>query len=224
MAKILLVEDEHDLAVLIRDWLEGEVHLVEIVENGLEALTRLANEFYDLMILDLLLPGLDGMEVCKRYRAAHGSMPILMLTAKSSVDEREAGLDAGADDYLTKPFHLKELAARIRVLLRRNVVDHNKDLKVKGIVLDTMQCKVTVNGREVHLLPKEYRLLEFLMRHPNQVFSAESLLNHVWESDTTAALDTVRGHIMRLRSKIDVTGETSVISTHRRLGYKLNTE
>jgi len=222
MGKILLVEDEHDLAKLVHDWLEAELHLVEIVDNGLDAIHCLDVNSYDLMILDLMLPGLDGMEVCQRYRAKKGAMPILMITAKSSVDEKEAGLNVGADDYLTKPFHLKELAARVRVLLRRPPTLVTTILEYGDLVLDTMECKVLKSGKEIHLLPKEYRLLEFFMRHPHQVFSAESLFNHVWESDTNASLDTVRGHIMRLRSKVDSSGENSIIDTVRRLGYKLH--
>jgi len=145
-----------------------------------------------------------------------------MITAKSSVDEKEAGLNVGADDYLTKPFHLKELAARVRVLLRRPPTLVTTTLRCGDVVLDTMECKVVKGGKEIHLLPKEYRLLEFFMRHPNQVFSAESIFNHVWESDASASLDTVRGHIMRLRSKVDSGAQNSIIDTVRRIGYKLH--
>jgi DNA-binding response OmpR family regulator len=222
MAKILLVEDEADIAKLIRDWLEGELHLVEVVANGADGLHCLLTNSYDLVILDLLLPGMTGIEVCRQFRIKRGATPILMLTAKSSIEDKEEGFGVGADDYLTKPFHLKELAARVRVLLRRPLTEHATTLRAGDVVLDPIECKVLKNGQEVHLLPKEYRLLEFLMRHPNHVFSAEVLFNRVWESDTTAALDTVRGHIMRLRTKLDTPGMPSIISTVRRLGYKLN--
>jgi len=222
VAKILLVEDERDIAVLVQDWLESELHLVETVDDGRDAMHCLATNEYDLVILDLLLPGMTGIEICRQFRMKRGATPILMLTAKSSIDDKEEGFAVGADDYLTKPFHLKELAARVRVLLRRPLKDHETKLEVGHVVLDTLECRVTKDGKEVHLLPKEYRLLEFMMRHPNHVFSAEALFNRVWESDTTAALDTVRGHIMRLRSKLDNPGGPSIISTVRRLGYKLN--
>ncbi len=222
MAKILLVEDEPDLAKLVHDWLTAELHLVEISNNGQDALRCLEMNSYDLMILDLLLPGLDGISVCRTYRSKLGTMPILMLTAKSSLDEKEEGLDAGADDYLTKPFHLRELAARVRVLLRRPPLVIYSELSVGNVVMNLSECKVTKAGREVHLLPKEYRLLEFLLRHPRQVFSSELLFNRVWESDTSACLDTVRAHIMRLRSKLDTAGKPSIIETVPRVGYRIH--
>lgn len=221
MAKILIVEDERDLCGLVRNWLTREKHLVEEAENGLDALTQLGLSKFDVIILDLMLPGMNGMEVCRRYRQQLGYTPILMLTAKNTVEDKEAGLDAGADDYLTKPFHLKELAARVRALLRRGQSQPDNNLKVKDITIDTNQCLVKKGGQEVHLLPKEYRLLEFLARHPNHVFSAEELLASVWESDTPALLDTVRGHIKRLRKKLDTAGSESIISTIYGLGYKI---
>lgn len=221
MAKILIVEDERDLCGLVRNWLTREKHLVEEAENGLDALTQLGLSKFDVIILDLMLPGMNGMEVCRRYRQQLGYTPILMLTAKNTVEDKEAGLDAGADDYLTKPFHLKELAARVRALLRRGQSQPDNNLKVKDITIDTNQCLVKKASQVVHLLPKEYRLLEFLARHPNHVFSAEELLASVWESDTPALLDTVRGHIKRLRKKLDTPGAESIISTIYGLGYKI---
>jgi len=221
MAKILIVEDERDLCGLVRNWLTREKHLVEQTSNGLDALTQLGLSKFDVIILDLMLPGMNGLEVCRRYRQQLGYTPILMLTAKNTVEDKEAGLDAGADDYLTKPFHLKELAARVRALLRRGPSHADNNLKVKDITIDTNQCLVKKANQVVHLLPKEYRLLEFLARHPNHVFSAEELLASVWESDTPALLDTIRGHIKRLRKKLDTPGADSIISTIYGLGYKI---
>jgi len=221
MAKILVVEDEQDLATLMRNWLEREHYLVEVVDDGLAALHQMRVSKFDLIILDLMLPGLNGMDVCRLFRQSHGTTPILMLTAKDSIEETEAGLDAGADDYLTKPFHFKVLAARLRALLRRGANATDYRLRVDDIVVDTSEYKVTKGGQEVHLLPKEFRLLEFLLRHRNQVFNAEELLTSVWESDSDALVDTVRGHIKRLRKKLDTPGRRSIISTVYGLGYKL---
>jgi len=221
MAKILIVEDERDLSGLVKNWLARDNHLVEQVEDGLEALERMELSRYDIIILDIMLPGMSGMEVCRRYRQKSGSTPILMLTAKNAVEDKEAGLDAGADDYLTKPFHLKELAARVRALLRRGITRPGNVLRIKDVEIDTNECRVTKGKVEIHLLPKEYRLLEFFARHPNHVFSAEELLASVWESDTSALLNTVRGHIKRLRKKLDSPDEPSIISTVYGMGYKV---
>jgi len=221
MGKILVVEDEADLAKLVRNWLEREKHLVEVTDNGADALTHLQVNKFDVVILDLMLPELSGMEVCRRYRQTKGKTPILMLTAKNSVEDKEAGLDAGADDYLTKPFNMKELAARVRALIRRASDHRNNMYKLRDIEIDASEFRVTKAGSEIHLLPKEFRLLEFLVRHPHQVFSAEDLLASVWESDTSALLDTVRGHIKRLRKKLDTPGETSIISTVYGIGYRI---
>jgi len=221
MAKILIVEDERDLSGLVRNWLVRENHLVEQAEDGVEALTRMEVSKFDLIILDLMLPGMSGMEVCQRFRQKSGQTPILMLTAKDGVEDKAAGLDAGADDYLTKPFHLKELAARVRALLRRGLSRPGNTLRIRDIEIDASECRVTKNGEIVHLLPKEFRLFEFLVRHPNHVFSAEDLLASVWESDTSALLDTVRGHITRLRKKLDTENEPSIISTVYGMGYKV---
>ncbi|HEY9681305.1 MAG TPA: response regulator transcription factor [Oculatellaceae cyanobacterium] len=221
MGKILVVEDEADLALLVRNWLEREKHLVEVTDNGADALSHLRVNKFDVVILDLMLPELSGMEVCRRYRQSKGKTPILMLTAKSSVEDKEAGLDAGADDYLTKPFNMKELAARVRALIRRASDQPNNMFTIRDIVIDADEFRVTKGGIEVHLLPKEFRLLEFLVRHPHQVFSADDLLASVWESDTSALLDTVRGHIKRLRKKLDTAGQPSIISTVYGIGYRL---
>lgn len=221
MAKILLVEDEPDFSELISGWLKNDHYLIESVENGEDAMDRLRFYKYDLVILDWMLPGISGVDVCKRYRSSGGTTPILMLTAKRHVDEKEAGLDAGADDYLTKPFELKELSARIRALLRRPSAFSGNVLKVGNLVLESNSFKVTRDGEDVQLLPKEFALLEFLMRHPNQVFSAEAILDRVWSSDSEASPETIRTYIKRLRKKLDVEGTPSLLSTVHGVGYKL---
>ncbi len=219
MAKVLVIEDEADLSGPIKDWLSREQHLVELAENGIEALEKLAVYKFDLIVLDLMIPGVSGMDVCKRFRSQGGTTPILMLTAKSAVEDKEQGLDAGADDYLTKPFHLKELSARVRALLRRHTQSSGPELKIGNICLDVLSRKVTLSGEEVHLVPREFSLLEFLMRHANQVFSAEALLDRVWASDTMASPDTIRTYIKILRKKLG--NEGSLIRTVHGVGYKL---
>ena len=221
MAKVLIVEDEPDLSDPIRAFLTHEHHLVEVVDNGLEALERLRFYKFDVIILDWMLPGLQGVEVCKQYRASGGSTPILMLTARRQTQEKVLALDAGADDYLTKPFDVYEVSARVRALLRRPAAVSSNLLKVRNIVLETSTFRVTRNDEEVQLLPKECALLEFLMRHPNQVFSAEALLDRVWASDSEASPETIRTYVKRLRQKIDTNGQPSIISTVHGVGYKL---
>jgi DNA-binding response OmpR family regulator len=219
MAKILLVEDDADLAHLIVNILQVERHAVDTVGDGRDALAHLRLSKYEVIILDWMLPNLSGMEVCREYREKGGTTPILMLTSRASPEEKETGLDAGADDYLTKPFHAKELAARIRALLRRPQVVSSKTLEVGAIRLDPKTAKVYKNGQEIHLLPKEFSLLELFMRYPNQVFSGDALLERVWAAESSASLDTVRTYIKTLRKKIDTKGSASLLRTVHGVGY-----
>lgn len=221
MSKILIVEDEDDLALQVKDWLTREHHTVEHVANGSEAVDHLAVSKYDVIILDWLLPGMDGIEVCRKYRSMGGKTPILMLTAKSTIEDKEKGLDSGADDYLSKPFHLKELSARVRALVRRSSTQSTNVLEAGGVVLDPTSRTVTKNGEPVHLERKEFNLLEFLMRNANKTFSAEALLDRVWESGSMASPDAIRTYIKSLRKKIDSGDNTSMITTVHGVGYKL---
>ncbi len=224
MAKIVVVEDDKDLVNLIKGILSVERHTIDSVHDGHEALAIIQMHPYDLVILDWMLPGRTGTEICKDYRARGGAAPILMLTAKSTIDERAEGLDSGADDYLTKPFHPKELSARVRALLRRPQSVMAKTLKAADIELDPGQVKVFKSGKEIHLLPKEFALLELFLRYPTQVFSAESLLDRVWNTDSSASLDTVRTYIKTLRKKIDTNPKESLIRTVHGVGYSLSSK
>ena len=224
MAKLLLVEDDQDLSGRVTEWLNFEQHAVEAVFDGLEASERLKFYQYELVILDWDLPKKPGIDVCKEYRAGGGLTPILMLTGKGTVNDKELGLDAGADDYLTKPFHLKELSARIRALLRRPATFTGTTLKIGTLEIDPSSHQLTVDGKEVNLLPKEYAILEFLMRHPNEVFSPDALLNRVWNSESDASTDTVYTYIKTLRKKVSPEAPSSIIKTVHGVGYKLESK
>lgn len=221
MAKILLVEDDRELSTLMVDWLTGEGHVADPVYKGQEGLERLQYYKYDVVILDWELPEMSGPEICQAYRAKGGETPILMLTGKKEIDDKATGLDAGADDYLTKPFHYKELSARLRALLRRPAGVSKTVLSAGEITLNPVSRQVYRGAEEISLQPKELALLEFLMRHPNQPFSSDAILDRVWSSDSDTAPDTVRIQIMRLRHKIDQPGKDSMIRTVHRVGYML---
>jgi DNA-binding response OmpR family regulator len=179
MARIFLVEDEEPLSKLIAKWLKFESHMVEVCDRGDAALLALSRELFDVIILDIMLPGLNGIEVCKRFRDSGGATPILMLTSKRSLDDKEAGLDSGADDYLTKPFKLRELSARIRALLRRQPAVLPAVIKVDNLVLDTKATRVYLNGVEIKLVPKEFSLLEILMKNAGSVVKTDSIITSI---------------------------------------------
>jgi DNA-binding response OmpR family regulator len=226
MAKILFVEDDTGLAEMVVEWLTFERHNVEVVHNGKEGFERLQLGSFDVVILDRQLPEMTGLEILKEHRAEGGTTPILMLTGMNTVTDKEAGLDTGADDYLTKPFSVKELSARIRALLRRSSKTTSNVLSAKDLVLDPTKHKVTKNGEEIHLLPREFQMLEFFMRHPEEVFSSDALLQRIWHSESEATPDAVRTCLKRLRKKIDGSDneeDKSIIQTVPRIGYKLRT-
>jgi len=223
MAKILLVEDDKDLAEVIHFALSSRGHSVQQVFNGKDCLECLRHSKFDLIILDWMMPLISGLEVCRTYRSLGGKTPILMLTAKAKVDDRELGLDSGADDYLTKPFDQKELAARVRALLRRPDAVVGNVLQASDIVMDTVKFYVSKGGQELHLRPKEYSLLEFFLRHPNQAFSSDALLQRVWLDEAAATPDNLKTHIKLLRQKVDAGRSQSLIETVRGRGYVLTT-
>jgi DNA-binding response OmpR family regulator len=223
MAKILLVEDDIDLAKTVEEWLSFEHHTIEAVHNGTDAIERLKMCAYDAIILDWNLPDISGLEICQRFRTQLGVTPIIMLTAKSAISDRETGLDAGADDYLTKPFAMKELSARLRALLRRPHALLTSTLRAKDVELDAAKHMVMRQGKSIDLLPKEFALLEFLMRHPDHVFSGDELLRRVWHADSDATAEAIRTCLKRLRKKLGETEDNSIIETIYGVGYKLKT-
>lgn len=222
MSRILLVEDDQDLAQRIIKWLQAERHSVEHVANGREALEYLEGRQYDIIILDWQLPEVPGLDVCKQFRATGGTTPVLMLTGKADITDKESGLDAGADDYLTKPFHPRELSARLRALSRRPAEVVSDQLRAGDLVLQSSTFTVMKNGQRIELLPLEFSLLEFFMRHPGRVFPAEALLERVWPVNSDASPEAVRTVIKTLRKKIDKEGEQSTIRTIHGVGYKLD--
>ncbi len=222
---ILVVEDEDALATLLHYNLEKEGYRVGLAGDGEEALIQIDEQAPDLVVLDWMLPKVSGIEVCRRLRAAQPTrnLPIIMLTARGEEADRVRGLDTGADDYITKPFAMSELTARVRAVLRRIRPGLAEDQVHRGdLLMDRVSHKVSRAGRDIHLGPTEYRLLDHLMQHPGRVFSREQLLDAVWGSDVYVEVRTVDVHIGRLRKAITGTGETDLIRTVRSAGYALD--
>lgn len=219
--RILLVEDDPSLGPNLKKGLERHHYAVDLVTNGEDAVIMGSNVPYDLIILDVLLPRLDGFEVCRQLRDRKRAMPILLLTALGKVDHRVTGLDAGADDYLTKPFAFRELVARVRALLRRESTDKTRELHFLDITLDTGSHDARRGGRTIPLNTKEYALLEFLMRHPRQVLSRTMITEHVWDSNAEHFSNVIDVYILNLRRKLCEHNEPNVIHTIRGSGYQL---
>jgi DNA-binding response OmpR family regulator len=208
--------------MLLRRVLGEERHTVDVAFDGAEGLNLAGSDTYDLLILDLMLPGVDGLEICRRVRADGVSMPILMLTARGSVEDRVAGLNLGADDYLVKPFAMEELLARVAALLRRGrTVDSATQLHLGDLTLDLTRHEARRAGRIIELTAKEFALLEFLMRHPGQVLSRTQIIDHVWRYDFDALSNVVDIYIHYLRDKIDRGFARPLIKTVRGVGYKI---
>ena len=203
MKKILLVEDESKIANAVARGLKYEGFEVSIASDGEEALILGKDEEFDCIVLDRMLPLKEGVEVCKELRESNIKTPIIMLTAKSGVNDKIEGLDAGADDYLAKPFSLDELLARIRALLRRPNVILNEEIKVGDLVLNTTTFEAKRNGKTIILSKKEYDLLEYLMRNANKTISKEKIINHVWDFDSDILPNTVEVYMGYLRNNID---------------------
>lgn len=222
MARVLVIEDDVDVAFALESWLRAEGHNCEVSHNGQEGFELLKFGGYDLAIVDWQLPELEGNEICARFRRSGGRTPILMLTKKSNTSDKVAGLDAGADDYLPKPFDSYELGARVRALLRRSTRLFDGERGLGKISLNYADRTVTIYDHTVQLVKREFDLLEFLMRHPGTYLSVEQLLNHVWGSSADVGNEALRVCINRLRSKIDTPDQPSVIENSKGWGYKIS--
>jgi len=223
LMKILLVEDEPKIARAIKMGLEQERSIVEICHEGPSGLSAALGDSYDAIILDRMLPGgMDGLEICKKIRDSGVKTPILTLTAKGEVRDRVNGLNAGADDYLVKPFSFEELLARLRALTRRPQQTNNSTLSVADLSLDTLSYNVQRSQKPIQLSQTEYALLEYLMRNHNRVLSKENIINHVWDFDADILPNTVEAYIGYLRTKIDKPfPKNPLIHTVRGFGYRL---
>ena len=220
--RILVVEDETKVSAFIRQALEEEGYAVDVAADGDTGLRFALSTQYDLILLDWLLPGRDGLEVCRAVRSAGCPVPILMLTARETVADRIAGLDTGADDYLTKPFALGELMARVRALLRRGGAGQTPDLIVADLILCPATREVRRGDRPILLSAKEYALLEYLMRQAGRIVSRSQMMEHVWDFDFDSGTNVVDVYIYYLRRKIERKQESKLIHTVRGAGYRLS--
>jgi DNA-binding response OmpR family regulator len=227
MRRILVVEDNPDLADLVTLNLRDEGYAVESIGDGSLALAKLQAEPYDLVILDLMLPGMDGLMLCKQLRNHPDYLPILMLTAKSTELDRVLGLEVGADDYVTKPFSIRELMARVKALFRRVdamgkvSAEKNEQLDINGLIIDSDKRRVCLDGKEINLTSREFDLLLYFARHPGRVYSRSQLLDAVWGYGHEGYEHTVNSHINRLRAKIeDQPADPHFILTVWGVGYK----
>ena len=221
--RILVIEDEHRIAASIKKGLEQERYAVDVAYNGTNGFDLASTEEYDLVLLDLLLPGKDGMSICKDLRAAHVETPILMLTAKGQTQDKVTGLDSGADDYLTKPFSFEELLARIRALERRPKHALSSLLAVEDLMVDTQHFTVKRGKTDIHLSNKEYSLLEYLIRHAHTILTKDQIITHVWDYESDILPNTVEVYIRNLRNKIDhpFKNKKPLLHTVRGFGYKI---
>jgi DNA-binding response OmpR family regulator len=220
MSKLLLGESDKNLVVAMQAYFSRSSYTVHAENSGLRVLGKLLDEQFSVIVMQTTLPGMDGISVVRRYRASGGTTPIVLTADKHSSSEMQSGLDAGADAYLVKPFEIPDLAAQLRALLRRPILQSVKMVTSGGIEMDIAGGTVTRDDIAIHLHPMEFKLLEFLMTHPNQVFSAHALFERVWQKDFGLLEDTVRTHVRTLRQKIDAQGCASIITTVRGLGYK----
>ncbi len=219
--RILLVEDNKRFAAALGKSLEEDGYAIDLAPDGQSGEDLGSSVAYDLILLDIMLPGRNGFEVCRALRAHRVATPILMLTARGAVDDRVRGLDCGADDYLAKPFELAELRARIRALLRRSSPDKSAQLRVADLVLDPAAHTVSRCGRDIALTAREFCLLEYFLRNPGRLITREMAENHLWNQEDTVFSNVVDVYVRRLRVKIDADFEPKLIETLRGSGYRL---
>jgi DNA-binding response OmpR family regulator len=220
--RILVVEDEHKLASVLKRGLEEHGYAVDVAYDGEDGLAMATAAPYDLIVLDIMLPKLDGLNLCNQLRAQKLHMPVLMLTARDAVDDRVAGLDSGADDYLTKPFAFRELLARVRALLRRDGLSaRDPVLRVADVQIDTVSHEVSRAGKIVDLTSKEYAILEYFARNPNRVLTRTQIAEHVWDFDFVSMSNVIDVYIGYLRRKLNDDSEPRLLRTIRGTGYQL---
>ena len=221
MAKILLVEDDLYLASMLKTYFKKASYTVDTTVSGEEALTRLKLESYDILVIDWGLPDLEGVEVCRKYRANGGIIPILMLTGKDQSIEKVVGLDSGADDYLTKPFENMELLARIRALLRRQPLIMADGLCFGNLILDTTSGELKIDQLVLKLPPRETAILEVFLKSPNQTISPDELISRAWSDESEVVADSVRPYITKIRAKLKQAGANATINLNKGFGYVL---
>ncbi len=220
--KLLLVEDDVSLAEALAEALTDQRYVIDVVVDGEAAWLQIKISEYDLILLDMMLPHLDGIELCRRLRNHGYTIPVLMLTARDTIKDKVNGLDAGADDYLVKPVDLQELLARIRALLRRGNSSLPPILAWDGLQLDPSTYEVTYNNQPIHLSPKEYSLLELFLRHPRRLMTRNFIITHLWSLEKPPKEETVKAHVKSLRNKLkSVTGDREIIETVYGIGYRL---
>lgn len=220
--RILVVEDDEKIANAIKKGLEQESYAVDVEYDGRDGQDSALGLNYDLIILDRMLPGMDGLEICQQMRKEGKKTPVLMLTAKDKILDRVEGLNSGADDYLIKPFAFDELVARVKALLRRPETQTGTILVVSDLTLDTITKQVTRGERDITLTPKEYSLLEYLMRNPDRILTKDQIIEHVWDFDADILPNTVEVYVGYLRNKIDTPKDNmKLIQTVRGFGYKI---
>ncbi len=220
--RILLIEDEHKLANATKRALELQRYAVDVAYDGEEGLNlAIGEQAYDLIISDIMLPGIDGLALCNALRQEGNHTPVLLLTAKGQIQDKVAGLDGGADDYMVKPFSFEELFARVRALVRRPKGERDLLLTLADLRVDPVHFKVTRAEKRITLSTREFSLLEYLLRHKNKVLSKEQLIAHVWDYDADVLPGTVEVHIKNIRDKVDKPFKTKLIHTVRGFGYEL---